>query len=831
MPHSHINNNNHQADTYSKRSISQQQQQKEQEDDSHMSIESIDGSVLTNSPPSSSKKRIFDLEEQNKLIPLLQLQIQSLKDERKNLLHQLEATRASSASSTSSQGQSQQQQPVAHHFQVHRVSPVSLSSMKLNTNVNAMRSVGINTTMIFNRDAATMSDKKVHVNSSTSTDFRLACDGNDRLYSEKDLKKTVEMVHAKMRRAMVSVGIQHTEEKKLQRDVGVEAIASVKNSSSATDDVHLMLSAIEGITIEPEMQDSATGSTLSLKDLSKAPVTRNNMTQTNQGSVNHQSVQATPYGHHKCTDSVDLVRTINRATGTEMIYKKDQNCHTADLIKVNNVSVNTVPEPVVIKRTTASNTDMKNVKSVGVNVEIGGSTINLGSIEEFSKSNDGILRGIDSKSGSYTGIEVRSSPGSLFDYKTSGNLQFGDKFNSLLAKTRSSKSKSPENQSTVTSESVFRSIEQLRRSKSPGDREYNTLSTFNRESRSKSPEKLRSMSKSPGKREIRSISPENQFEQSSWGKSPDNIKTIPSESMFRSIDQFRRSNTPGDDDSMSKSSNEPNSRSISPEKRDSRSKSPVDNLRRPMNQFERSESPENRLRRTENQSLWTKSSLAPSESVFKPLDQFRRSESPENLLRTFKAQENQFRRSKSPEYHSLGYKSKHFESEISEKSSPDQRLPPNAQFSPSTDFKIITSGPSTIKQSQIKQPSTKFSLSSLIRPTNDENDQLLRLSMDKTIISSIEPSSVLQSHIPTIKSPSSAGKTTKFTFGGEKSEQIISKIPRPSPNPTRKYVRQETFTVTTSPPSSINSTSVADEFRKSLKRSEIDECPAERMLK
>lgn len=320
-------------------------------------------------PPAESlyKKRIFDLEEQTKLIPLLQMQIQSLKDEQKQLVMQLEASRAPSSSSSSSPGQQHT------HFQIHRVSPVSLSSMKLNTNVLTKRNVGTNTAVVYQRDIGIMSEKKTFSNAGTLTEFRLPCDGDGgRIYSEKDLKKTVELVHSKMRKAMVSVGIQHVEQKML-RDVGVGAEIHVRNASCVTDEPHLVITATKSINIEaqPTIDESVSSSTssLSLKDMSKLPITRNNTTQTTQGAVHHQMIQVTPYGCNKGTDSIDLIRTVHRATGTELIYKKDQTVNTSDLIRTQNSATNTIAEPKVTKRTTSSNTDAIIQKTIGVNYE------------------------------------------------------------------------------------------------------------------------------------------------------------------------------------------------------------------------------------------------------------------------------------------------------------------------------------------------------------------------------------------------------------------------------------------------------------------------------
>lgn len=146
--------------------------------------------------------RIRDLEEQAKLIPLLQLQIQALRDERRLLQAQLES-RASSASSTSPHPQ-----PV---FQAHRISPVSLNSVKLAPSIIApKRTTGTNTNSVLLRDVGCSPEsvnKTIHKGSSTDFVMKVVGDGG-RLYTERDLKKAIEMAHSKMRKATSTVGTQ-----------------------------------------------------------------------------------------------------------------------------------------------------------------------------------------------------------------------------------------------------------------------------------------------------------------------------------------------------------------------------------------------------------------------------------------------------------------------------------------------------------------------------------------------------------------------------------------------------------------------------------------------
>lgn len=170
----------------------------------HVPVESIDGAQLDQSSNEANlKHRIRDLEEQTKLIPLLQIQIQALRDER----HQLQSLLESRASSSSS-ASSPHHQPV---FQAHRVSPVSLNSYKIPPVAVPKRNVGVNTTSVLYRDVG-CSPPDVSAKTSqrgVSTDLVMKIEGDGgRFYTERDLKKAIEMAHAKMRKTSATVGTQ-----------------------------------------------------------------------------------------------------------------------------------------------------------------------------------------------------------------------------------------------------------------------------------------------------------------------------------------------------------------------------------------------------------------------------------------------------------------------------------------------------------------------------------------------------------------------------------------------------------------------------------------------
>lgn len=176
-----------------------------------MPIESIDGARLDQqqSDANSLLSQVHDLKEQTKLIPLLQIQIQALREERQHLQSQLESRASSTASS------SPLPQPV---FQAHRVSPVSLNSIKMAPIIPKRnnRTAGTNTNSVLRRDVGCSTDgvgKTIH--KGIGTDFTMRTEGDGgRLYSERDLKKAIEMAHAKMRKSTATVGTQFGENPK-----------------------------------------------------------------------------------------------------------------------------------------------------------------------------------------------------------------------------------------------------------------------------------------------------------------------------------------------------------------------------------------------------------------------------------------------------------------------------------------------------------------------------------------------------------------------------------------------------------------------------------------
>lgn len=164
----------------------------------------FDQSDVPTVPIRKESSTVRDLEEKAKLIPILQFQIQKLKDEREQLLMQLERASASSSASTHSQ------QNGSSVFQPQRVSPVSLNPIKMTTNIVPKRTIGTNTAIVLQREVGCSPKTVTKVTQSASTDLSLRTDKGDegRLYTEKDLRRAIEMAHSKMRKITSTVGVQ-----------------------------------------------------------------------------------------------------------------------------------------------------------------------------------------------------------------------------------------------------------------------------------------------------------------------------------------------------------------------------------------------------------------------------------------------------------------------------------------------------------------------------------------------------------------------------------------------------------------------------------------------
>lgn len=152
-----------------------------------------------------------------------------------------------------------------------------------------------------------------------------------------------------------------------------------------------MMTTIKGITISPSTvanQQSAVEplvGSLSLRDMNKLPITRTSATQTLNPSMNQQATQYSPLVTNKATDSNDLIRVVHKLSMTEVSPKRDQMVHTGDLLKVQQAGTNTPPALVAITRSTASNTNLVTLKSIGTNCENQTESLSLSHLGNSSK--------------------------------------------------------------------------------------------------------------------------------------------------------------------------------------------------------------------------------------------------------------------------------------------------------------------------------------------------------------------------------------------------------------------------------------------------------------
>lgn len=178
-----------------------------------------------------------------------------------------------------------------------------------------------------------------------------------------------------MKTSLKGITIEPSNEQQNLRVTTIKGITIAPTS----EDQNLKMTAVKGITIapsaSPERELRSDVPLLSLRDMNKQPIVRTNATQTYSPSTHQQGTQASPAVINKATDANDLIRLVHKTSMTEVAQKRDQIVHTGDLIKVLQIGTNT-PHPVMpVTRSTASNTDMINVKSVGINVETSMETI------------------------------------------------------------------------------------------------------------------------------------------------------------------------------------------------------------------------------------------------------------------------------------------------------------------------------------------------------------------------------------------------------------------------------------------------------------------------
>ena len=357
-----------------------------------------------------------DLEEQVKLIPLLQMQLQSMKEDRRQIQLQLKAEEIKSSNSSLSSSQQQ-------IFQPQRVSPVSLTS--LNKNIRSLKNTGTSTSPVLSRDVGCLAQVlplKLR-SQATSTDLVLPVTSthsiNERLYTEQEVKKSIELALYKYKKDKLahtaSVGTQNS---KSYRNVGTETIAPAVVppkllAISKTKSINIIdkkpVASVGSNTDELVPQLLKKTSDISLKAITDFQATRSHSfnlgegeekksilkrrtatTQTIAPSMQSIGVQNVPRNESKScqslppvqsatknTDTIDLVKVRNSHANTDRILQKEQQSHTQDLVKMRDWGVNTVqvkenspvaatPVAKTILKTSSSNTEPVDTKEIGV---------------------------------------------------------------------------------------------------------------------------------------------------------------------------------------------------------------------------------------------------------------------------------------------------------------------------------------------------------------------------------------------------------------------------------------------------------------------------------
>lgn len=362
-----------------------------------------------------SLKRMRDLEEQVKLIPLLQMQLQGMKEDRRQLQLQLKAEEIKSTSSSLSSSQPQ-------IFQPQRVSPVSLTS--LNKHIRCLKNTGTSTSPVLRRDVGCspivqVSPAKLRCQA-TSTDLILPVTSthsiNERLYTEQEVKKSIELALYKYKKdKLAHTASTGTQISKSYRNVGTDSIVPIETprkilTISKTKSINIIdkksVASVSSNTDELVPQLLKKTSDISLKAITDFQATRSHSfnlgegeekknilkrrtatTQTIASSKQSIGVQHVPRNESKScqslppaqsatknTDTVDLVKVRNSHANTDPILQKEQQSHTQDLVKMRDWGVNTVPikestpdrVAKAILKSSSSNTESVRTKEIGV---------------------------------------------------------------------------------------------------------------------------------------------------------------------------------------------------------------------------------------------------------------------------------------------------------------------------------------------------------------------------------------------------------------------------------------------------------------------------------
>lgn len=362
-----------------------------------------------------SLEKMRALEEQVKLIPVLHEQIQRLKDERRALQTQLEAKAASPST--------------GQIFQPYRVSPVSLGSLDKHLKIaKQQKTTGTNTVQTLTRDVGCAAPAIARMDKITATE--LSTGPSERLFTEADIKRSIELALLKYRRERLSntssVGTQIT---KLMHGTAIVegplVKVSVASNTETVDASAQLLAKLRVHKISPLMVQSPAvfvdrgintdvcldkeptaeaKKKISLKSITdfqsqrsrsfnleddSRPVVRKKSreTQTPVPVKLNFGAQVAPKCEHKTTqmaqsstssvsrttDTADLIKTRHQTAMTERTARKDQQSTTQDLVKLRDYGINTTKQETTAKpqlRTSAANTDRIETKTIGVTCKV-----------------------------------------------------------------------------------------------------------------------------------------------------------------------------------------------------------------------------------------------------------------------------------------------------------------------------------------------------------------------------------------------------------------------------------------------------------------------------
>lgn len=316
----------------------------------------------------SSLNKIRDLEEQNKLIPILQKQLMGLRDEKRTLESLLMSHRAKSSP-----------------FSTQRVSPVHLRSNSFGELIrpkSTTREIGINCDVVATRDNEMNTTNIFRLSRCTGTQLSVS-NVDSKLYTESEVQKLMESERSEWNRKLtksvretacqtaaaepvkpqtLKINQLSQTDTKRTTTVGVSAkpqTLSVGSSEHTTNDVICDKCRVRKRTIACGTDDSE-GLPLSLKLLENSSRSRSNLSISDVMTSSQSSSIGTQMGNtlRDAGTQSSTVSVSNKFSQSDAVIVKSKLMDTFDLIELKHQSSNTVafkePEP---KSTRASSTN------------------------------------------------------------------------------------------------------------------------------------------------------------------------------------------------------------------------------------------------------------------------------------------------------------------------------------------------------------------------------------------------------------------------------------------------------------------------------------------